>query len=131
MVSTSIWSSCAAHNGWALAATPSRRNRGMSSGWMTWMWAMCGRVSDGPFGSRAASTASRASRTARSPIAWKCGWNPSASRRGTHVRRPSGSICRRPRLSVVPPWSSRYGSSIAPVKFSRTPSIISLTLVGA
>ena len=32
-------------------------------------------------------------------------------------------------MSVVPPWPSPYGSSIAPVKFSRTPSIISLTLV--
>ena len=32
----------------------------MSSGWMTWMWAMWGRVSDGPLARRAASTASRA-----------------------------------------------------------------------
>ena len=43
------------------------RKRGMSSGWMTWMWAMCGRVSDGPFARRAASTASSDARTA--PIA--------------------------------------------------------------
>ena len=131
IVSTSIWSSWAAHSGWALAATSSSRKRAMSSGWMTWMCAMWGRVSLGPLARRAASTASSDARTARSPMAWKCGWNPSASRAGTHVWSPSGSIWSRPRLSVVPPWPSPYGSSIAPVKFSRTPSIISLTLVGA
>ena len=37
------------------------------------MWAMCGRVSVGPLTRRAAATASSASRTARSPIAWTCG----------------------------------------------------------
>ena len=125
----SIWPSWHAHSGCALAATPSPRKRAMSSGWMTWMWAMWGRVSDGPFATRAASTASSASRTARSPMAWKCGWSPSASSCGTQVRRPSGSIMERPRLSVGRPSPPRYGSIIAPVKFSRTPSIISFTLV--
>ena len=57
---------------------------------------MCGRVSDGPFARRAASTASSDARTARSPIAWKCGWNPSASSAGTQLARPSGSIWSRP-----------------------------------
>ena len=82
-MSRSIWGSCAAQYGWAFATTPSSRNRPRSSGWMTWMWAMCGRVSLGPFARRAASTASSPSRTARSPIAWKCGWKPSASSRVT------------------------------------------------
>ena len=35
-----------------------------------------------------------------------------------------------PRLSVGVPSGPRYGSSIVPVKFSSTPSIISFTLVG-
>ncbi len=87
IVRMSSWSSWAAHSGWALAATSSCRNRGMSSGWMTWMWAICGRVSEGPFARRAASTASSEARTARSPIAWKCGWKPSASSFGTQVAR--------------------------------------------
>ncbi len=102
----------------------------MSSGWMTWMWAMCGRVSLGPLARRAASTASSASRAARSPIVWKCGWNPSASSRGSATASTAGSIMLMPRLSVGAPSSPRYGSSIVPVKFSRTPSIISFTLVG-
>ena len=60
----------------------------MSSGWMTWIWAMWGRVSDGPLARRAASTASSDARTARSPMAWKCGWNPSASSAGTQLAEP-------------------------------------------
>ena len=42
---SSIWSWWLAHSAWALAVTPSAANRPMSSGWMTWMCAMCGRVS--------------------------------------------------------------------------------------
>ena len=70
-------------SGWTLARAPSLRNRARSSGWTTWRWARCGRVSDQPLARRAASTASSAWRTARSPRAWKCGWNPRASRRTT------------------------------------------------
>ena len=70
----------------------------MSSGWMTWMWAMCGRVSVGPLARRAASTASSPSRTARSPMAWKCGWNPRASSLVTWALSASGSIMLMPRF---------------------------------
>src|SRR5262245_34224807 len=35
-----ICPSYTAHSGCALATTPSARNRGTSSGWITWMWAM-------------------------------------------------------------------------------------------
>ena len=99
IVRTSIWSSWQAHSGCALAATPSSRKRPMSSGWMTWMWAMCGRVSDRPLARRAASTASSASRTARSPMAWKCGLEPERVEAGTHVAASAvGSIWLRPRF---------------------------------
>ena len=121
---TSIWSSWQAHSGCALATTPSSRNRGTSSGWMTWMCAMCGRVSDGPFARRAASTASSA--LADRPVADRVevGLEPErveARRRSRRGRR--GRLELSPRLSVGRPWPSRYGSSIAPVKFSRTPSM--------
>ena len=82
-----ICASSTAHSGCAFASAPSRRKRGRSSGWMTWMCARCGRVSLQPFACRAASTASSAWRTARSPSAWKCGWNPRASSRTTTSRR--------------------------------------------
>ena len=67
IVRLSIWPSWQAQYGCALAATPSSRKRPMSSGWMTWMWAMCGRVSDGPFcGSRRGH---RVERLAHRPVA--------------------------------------------------------------
>ena len=94
------------------------------------MWAMCGRVSLGPLARRAASTASSASRAARSPIVWKCGWNPRASIRGTATASTAGSIMLIRGCRSGAPSGPRYGSSIVPVKFSRTPSIISFTLVG-
>ena len=83
IVRLTIWPSFCAHSGCALATTPSSRNRGMSSGWITWMCAMWWRRSFMPFARRAASIASSASRTARSARAWKWTWNPSASRRVT------------------------------------------------
>ena len=78
----------------------------MSSGWMTWMCEMCGRVSLGPLARRAAATASSASRVARSPIAWKCGWKPSASRRGRarpqhgRVDHADAAVVGRPTVGV-------------------------------
>ena len=91
--------------------------------------AMCGR------GRRAVAPprgpkASSASRAARSPIAWKWGWNPCASSRVTAAqhRRIDEEMPRFPSARRRAP---RYGSSIAPVKFSRTPSSMSFTLVGA
>jgi len=53
--------------------------------------AITGYGQDGPFAARAASNASSASRTARSPIAWTWTWNPSASRRVTPAFRSSAS----------------------------------------
>ena len=77
IVSSSICGSCWAQYGWQFAMTPSSRNRGTSSGWITWRWAMWCRESRAPFAVRAASHASRPLRTARSPIACMWTWKPS------------------------------------------------------
>ncbi len=69
-----------------------RRRPGSTS----WRWAMCGRVSLGPFAWRATATASRVSRTARSPMAWTWAWKPSASSRATYCPNASGSMMLRP-----------------------------------
>src|SRR5581483_8519651 len=90
-VSSVICGSLQAQSGCALATTPRARNRRRSSGWITWMCAMWCRRSPNPFARRAASIASRASRTARSPIACTCTWNPSASSRATCAFSSSGS----------------------------------------
>ena len=79
IVRSSIWASWHAQYGWALAVTPSSRNRadvvGMDHLDVGDVRPRVGRA----VRRRAAATASSASRTARSPIAWKCGWNPRAS----------------------------------------------------
>ena len=67
------------------------------------MWLMWWRPSVGPLASRATSTASSASRTARSPIAWKWTWKPAASSSGVTRRSRSGSTNRIPVRSVRPP----------------------------
>ena len=78
---------------------------------------------------RAASMPSSASRTARSPIAWKCTWKPSASSATTASRRTAGSTNESPAFCVWQPQASRYGEVMAPVKFSATPSCMILMLV--
>ena len=80
-----------------------------------------------PFAARAASTASRAHRTAPSPSAWKCDCRPAASSRVTISRSWTGSMKSMPRFDVGS-RSTRYGSTIEAVYVSTTPSSISLTL---
>ena len=107
MVSSSICGSIWAQYAWPLATTPSRRNRGTSSGWTTWMWAMWCRWSLGPFAARAASTASSALRTARSPMACRCTWKPWRSSSVTAAASRSRSTYDSPWLSVCPPQPSQ------------------------
>ena len=54
--------------------------------------------------SRAASSASRASVTARSPSAWKCTANPAASIAVTYSRSATGSMNDSPRLPLGAPF---------------------------
>lgn len=58
-------------------------------------------MSLGPPAARAASIASRASRTARSPSAWKWHWKPSASSSVTYSGSRAGSMKLVPRLAVT------------------------------
>ena len=132
IVSTSIWSSWAAHSGCALATTSSSRKRadvvGMDDLDVRDVRARVRRAVRPP------GRLDGVERRPHRPVADGVEVRLEPERvelRDPGLRGPSGSIWSRPRLSVVPPWPSRYGSSIAPVKFSRTPSIISLTLVGA
>lgn len=83
-------SSNCAHRGCMLAVTPISANRARSSGWTTRRCAMWCRRPVRPFAPRAASNASRASHTARSPTACTCTWNPAASSRATCSRRATG-----------------------------------------
>ena len=66
----------------------------------------------------------------RSPIAWKWGWSPAASSRvtGSLQRLRVDEADARGSPSAAPS-ASRYGSTIAPVNVSRTPSGISFTLL--
>src|SRR5438034_427953 len=129
IVRFTLWPSSVAHSGWAFATTPSSWNRGTSSGWTTWIWAMWWRWSFAPLAIRAASRASNASRTARSPIAWMCTWNPSASSRVTEAFSSPGSTNDMPRFEVGSPSRSRYGSRTPAVKSSITPSCMIFTVV--
>ena len=131
MVRSSICGSCAAHSGWIVAAAPSSANRARSAGSTTCRWATWCRPPSGPFALRAAATASRHSRTARSPSAWKCTWKPSRSSSVTCPASATGSTKLRPRLPVSAPQPSRYGPSSPAVKFSTTPSCITLTVPAA
>ena len=104
----------------------------MSSGWMTWMWAMCGRVSDGPL--RGARGLDRVERRPDRPVADGVEMRLEAER--VEGRDPAREPVRIDLEQAAVVGGRRrgrrqYGSSMAPVKFSRTPSIISLTLVGA
>ena len=128
MVSSSICGSWAAQSGWMLAVAPSRRKRGTSAGWTTCRCARWGRLSRGPFGRRAASTASSASRTARSPSAWKCTWKPCRVQLGDVLAQAAGSTKEMPALSDGAAAASSTGSSMAAVKFSAMPSCMILTL---
>ena len=101
-------------SGCAFATTPSSRNRPMSSGWMTWMWAMCGRVSERPVGP--AGGLHRVERL-RGPRGRR--WRGSAA--GSRARRGSATCPRaprgrwlNPRLAVGRPSASRYGSRRPP-----------------
>ena len=63
---------------------------------MTWMWAMWGRVSDGPLARRAASTASSDSRTAPVADGVEVRLEPErVERAGPTWLSPSGSICEQ------------------------------------
>ena len=130
MVSSSIWPSWQAHSGWALAATSSSRKRADVVGMDD--------LDVGDVRPRVGRAVGRAGgldgveRLADRAVADGVEVRLEAERveRGHPGLEALRVDLDRPRLSVVPPWPSRYGSSIAPVKFSRTPSIISLTLVG-
>ena len=67
--------------------------------------------------------------TARSPIAWKCSWKPRSASLPTASASSSGSMNCNPAWSVAWPCPSRYGSPIAAVNVSHTPSSISFTEV--
>ena len=124
IVSSSIWSSWAAHSGCALATTPSVAEPadvvGMDDLDVGDVRARVGRAV------RAPRRLDRVERLAHRAVAdgVEVRLEPERVERGTQlleavgVDHGSGRGCRS-----VPPWPSRYGSSIAPVKFSRTPSM--------
>ncbi len=97
MVSSSICGSWAAHKACMLAVTLSSAKRGMSSGCSTWRCAMWCRPRLTGLLARAASKASSASRTARSPMACTCTPKPAMSSRahllgqvrGIHIGQPA------------------------------------------
>ena len=93
----------------------------MSAGSTTWRWARWCRPSVGPLARRAASIASSASRTARSPRAWKWTWNPAGVEPGhvpleglgvdeadAAVRRSARPCAVEVRLEHRRPCSSRH-----------------------
>ena len=93
------------------------------------MWAMCGRVSDGPLAGAGGGDGVEA--LADGPVADRV--EVRLEPRGVEAasRQPgsrSGSMKLIPRFVVGVPSAPRYGSIIAPVYVSRTPSCISFTL---
>ena len=95
----------------------------MSAGSISSMCARWWRASRTPFAFCAASTASRASRIARSPIACTWIWKPSLSRAVARAWKAAGSRLGLPRS----PGKPTYGSSTEAVRVSRTPSAKILT----
>ena len=111
-----------------MATTPSAAKRGMSAGWMTWMWAIVGRRSQAGVGRDGGLDGIEP--VAHGAVADGVAVDVKARPVDEPDRLPQlvDSIDQSmPRFVVGRPSASRYGSSMAAVKFSTTPSSKILT----